>query len=210
MPLKKTRNGREEVSRLVQLLTARYQSEPAKFRSYLPEIAQLLDRIMPPRPKRLSPFTLTDHERSRRLVSLESALLGLGQSGLTKEDAVRALEDYAVLLEDDRVPEKFDFEKRIGVFKVLFGKSPGSFKAQTTLLIDPDSKERAVNSIALVRGVVLDLSWDMKLLKVHVSPQRFRERKKLLSFVGIGYDSASDVASRHDEYFAETLVHGST
>lgn len=48
----------------------------------------------------------------------------------------------------------------------------------------------------------------MKLISVTISPQRYRERKKLMAFVGIGKDTATDVAMRHDDYLAEIDPHG--
>ena len=58
------------------------------------------------------------------------------------------------------------------------------------------------------RGVILNLDGDMRLVSATVIPHKIRERDRLMSIVGIGHDSKTDVAARHDDYLAEISPHG--
>ena len=210
MSVSRGRSGRKRGQSLLELLISRYKGEPDKFRSFLPEIADRLDVMLPGRRAKRNPFSLTEGERSRRLASFREGLTKKGSGSLTKEEAIETLQDYAALLEDDGVPDEFDFDKRLMVLKAALGKGPGSFKSPTTVEILPSSQESIVSRASLVRGVVLQLTWDLRLLSVTISPQRFRDRKRIVAFVGAGQDSASDVARRHDEYFVETIERGAS
>lgn len=76
------------------------------------------------------------------------------EQGLTREEAVAALQDYAALLDDGKVPGDFDFGKRLSVLKAAIGKGPGSFKAQVTIPVSSAPDTNVVTSLALVRGVL--------------------------------------------------------
>ena len=193
---------------IVQLVQRKYASEPDEFRRLLPEVAQLLDAAgTSPRRIRGSAFVLTERERARRLQSLQSALNSVKSKSLGRADAAGALGDYAALLDDDSLPDAMDYDARTALFKAVAGKAPGSFGANE---IVPVADREAVRSVALMRGVRLNLTWDLQLVSLSVSPEQLRERKRLLAFVGSGRDAASDVAARHDDYLAATSPHGAS
>ena len=94
------------------------------------------------------------------------------------------------------------------LLKSAIGKSPGSFTKNSTVLIDETRKGDPGYHASVIRGVVLNLDTEMRLVSITVTPRRFRERKKMMSLVGIGRDPKSDVARRHDDYLAEMSPHG--
>jgi hypothetical protein len=112
-----------------------------------------------------------------------------------------------MLVQDDSLPEDVDYETLVSLLRAAIGKSPGSFKSVKIVPIKDGEGRELINHVSLVRGVVLDLDRDMRLVSITVTPRKVRERRKLLRFVGIGKDIASDVALRHDDYLAEIEPH---
>ena len=58
----------------LELLFSKYQTDPGGFRSYLPEVAELLDALHPPRRSLKSPFGLTERERTHHQAALRRML----------------------------------------------------------------------------------------------------------------------------------------
>ena len=63
-------------------------------------------------------------------------------------------------------------------------------------------------TVPVVRGVDLHLTWEFELLKVTMDPNQWRLRQRALSIVGIGKDTASDVAENHDYYLMDAFQNG--
>jgi uncharacterized protein YfbU (UPF0304 family) len=57
---------------------------------------------------------------------------------------------------------------------------------------------RCVN---LIRGVKIYQTWDGKVLKIVLDKKKIKERKELMSFVGIGEEKQEDISIRHNEFF---------
>lgn len=194
---------------LIEMLYLKYRSEPEKFRSYLPEVAQTLDRLDPPRPPGRSPFGLTERERRHHQQALVQILKAEGMP--SAEEAFKGIEHCATLIQDDSLPEECDHKTLVKLFKAAVGKAPSSFRAQETIEVAADrSSADAVAKVSLVKGISLDLDWEMRLVSITVAPGKVRQRRKLLSFVGIGQDTQSDVALHHDKYLAEQDPHASS
>lgn len=196
-------------SLFLDLLLAKYRADPKGFRGYLPEVAQALDSMFPLPRRARSPFGLTDHERTHREQSLCKVLGQLEQGSITHEDAVRGLEHCAVLIEDDTLPPRADHETLIALLRAVLGKSPRSVKTVTTIPVREglDGSEETPKHISVVRGVVLNLTGDMRLVSISISPRKMQQRRKVLCFVGIATDSKRDVAQRHDDYLTEMDPH---
>lgn len=202
------KNHQGLLTSLLRILRDKYQSDPEGFRGFLPEVAQTLDSLSPRPVGQTIPFALTDRERDRRVRSFDTAVQALNDDGIERSAAIRAAEDYAVLTLDNRVPLRLDSEKRAALAKAAVGKNPGSFRAKETIVIQDGSNAPPACSVPLIRGVGLNLTWDMKLVSISVLPERIRERKRLLEFVGAGKDDATNVAERHDEYLGEMSPRG--
>ena len=194
--------------RLIDLLQKKYRADPQGFRRYLPEVAQTLDSISHTTRPFKSPYGLTERERMARKESLE-AVLDLVESGkATPQEAVRGLEHCAVLTEDGDLPEDVGHETLLRLLRLAIGKAPGSFKRKEAVGMEGEENRDAVKASAVVRGVSLNLTWDMRLVSISVSPHKVEERRKMLVLVGVAQDPQPDVARRHDDYLTEVGPHG--
>ena len=190
---------------LISMLQAKRRKDPKGFRTYLPEVADML-----PEPSRRSipksPFGLTERERAFHSDRLKGTLEMLEKGDLAKSKAVEGLHHYAALIRDDA----FYNEVKDGDFKALVkaavGKSPGSFQAKTTIILCEGGL--AVERISALRGVYLDLDGERRLVSVTIHPGKMKEYRRLMKIVGIGLDPEPDVASRHDDYLAMQDPHG--
>lgn len=188
-------------------MLSKYQTDPEWVKRHLPEIGEIMSRTVSPPRMPQSPFGLTERERAFHIESLPRVD---GLDELQPEDAVKALERCAALIRDDSLPFEFNHDALVRLFKAAFDKTPGSFKTNTVIPINQeDGGDDAVHHASLVRGVVLNLDLNMKLLSVAITPRKVRERKKLMGIVGIGHDPMRDVAARHDDYLAEQSPHAS-
>ncbi len=178
----KSRNNKASV---IDILLREYHADPTVFRKFLPELAQELDLKYPCQRTHRSPFGLTENERVYRQQELDGILGCQRQGQFSSQEVLKALEHCAVLIEDDNLPINIDHETLLHLVKAAIGKSPNSVKSRTTIAITENCSEKTVNHISLMRGVVLDLSADMRLLSITIIPTKVRERCKALSFVGI-------------------------
>ena len=195
---------------LLELLSSRYADDPQGFRSYMPEVAQMLDTFGSPH-RRLarSSFGLTERDVKFHQSALTETLTAVASGSATPEESVKGLEHCAFLIRDDKMPAEADYDSLCALFKAAFGKRPASFKKSESLkALDRQASDDAVHRFALVRGVSLELDREMRLISVSVSPRKVKQRRKLLSFVGAGQDAESDVAQRHDDYLARINPHG--
>ncbi len=190
-----------------QILVSKYQADPSWFDRHLPEVGEIVRQAASQSRRSRSPFGLTDREKDHHI----EALLSVESAGkLGSLDAIRALEHCAYLIRDNSLPDCMDYGSLVPLFKAAFGKSPGSFRKNTTIPIEGIRDVEPVHRVSLVRGVTLNLNLEMRLVSVAVTPRKIRERKKLMSVVGIGHDPVSDVSRRHDEYLAEQSPHASS
>lgn len=102
-----------------------------------------------------------------------------------------------------------DHQLVVSLFKAAFGKAPGSIKKNMSIPIEGCGTGEPIYRSSLVRGVVADLDLGMRLISITVTPCKVREGNKMMGIVGIGHDSRTDVAARHDDYLTEQAPHGS-
>ena len=189
------------------ILASKYQSTPEWFDRNLPEVSEIMRRVVRSPESSSSPFGLTNSERGFH----REALCRIKRMDkLDPAHSIEGLEHCAALIRDDSLPEGFGYEVLVRMFKGAFGKSPGSYKANTVIPADGESNGEPTYNISLVRGVVLNLDLGMRLVSVTVTPRKVRERRKLMGIVGIGRDPASDVSAKHDEYLAEQSPHAAS
>ena len=201
------RSFKSKDGQLLELLRSKYSGDHQGFRSYMPEVAQMLDAMDSPRRPARSPFGLTEQERDHYRRELAEILESMVEGVLTAERAITGLRHCATLIRDDSLPEETGYETLVKLLKSAIGKSPGSFKKPETIRVADRSPEDVVNSVSLVRGVSLGLDREARLVSISVSPHKVSQRRKMLAFVGIGRDTEQDVALRHDEYLAEQSPH---
>lgn len=205
---------REE--RLIDMLQAKYREDPKGFQRYLPGAAELLTEHPPRQRPSEFPVQLTELELSHHRDGLANVLRRMDESTLTPGDALTGLQHCAALIRDDSLPYGWDeslshemgYEVLKKLLKGAIGKSPGSYTAKTTVPVDQGGGEAAVEQIPLIRGVLLGLDANRRLVSVSIDPGKYRERRKLMTIAGIGSDPNSDVALRHDDYLAMQEPHG--
>ena len=190
--------------RIVSLLQAKRRRDPKGFRKYLPEVSDMLPKSAR-RPVSKSPFGLTERERDFHRDGLEEIPHVL-EGGASTDQAIRALHHYAMLIRDDAFYGELEDGDFKALVKAVVGKSPGSFRAKTTIKLE--SGGSTVEQVSALRGVYLDLDGERRLVSITIHPGKMREHRRLMKVVGIGADSKSDVAARHDEYLAMQDPHG--
>ena len=193
--------------RLIDILHSKYSQDPDGFRKFLPGAAELLPERSPSKSKFKSPFGLTEHERFYHKSGLSTMLDKLNEGTITAKEAVKGLQHCADLIKDDVFTNSVSYEPAKALLRTALGKSPGSYKSKTTVPVREDGGS-VVEQISVIRGVYLDLDTNGQLVSVSINPKEVRERKKLMSIIGIGKDTKSDVALRHDDYLAMQDPHG--
>ncbi len=191
--------------RLIALVEAKYKEDPDGLAASLPGLHGLMSAEAAPEPE--AQLTQPPEEIERRKAALAEALTKLRDCALSPEDALVALEHTARAIVDDPFTDVIGYETEKALFKRAFGKSPGSFRAKTTL---PVGVGEVVLNVTVMRGVYLGLNKEGQLAAVTVNPRKVREFRKLMKFVGGSRDPESDVALRHDDYLAMRDPHGGT
>ena len=191
---------------LAQKVVEVHQTAPERLRTTLPEVSDLLDKLLSPAPNlrgNSSPFVLTQRERDFHKEALENILRRF--KSITVAEAVQGLEHGANLLVDDFTPE---YLPRQGLLR-LVRKATGIQPRKTGKPVEAVIKEgESSRTVPVVRGVDLHLTWEFELLKVTMDPNQWRLRQRALSIVGIGKDTASDVAENHDYYLMDAFQNG--
>lgn len=184
---------------ILQLLIDKYRKDPQWFRSYLPEVAQKLEQVLPAEKKLDRASELTELERRR----LSEALLQLlGRKKLTVEEATKALEYCASLIQDKSLPLEIGRKTILDLVAQATGGPVTKVTKNTRISVRGGEK---VKEVAILMGVHLELTWDGRLVAISIFPTRFKERSKALKLVGIGKDSVADVSEHHDAYFAKAI-----
>ena len=188
-----------------RMLAARYKSNPDWFDKNWPGLGEVVARAVASRQRPTPPFGLTENERSFHMDTLNNFI---ARDHLESVDAIKALEHCAALLRDDWTTNGIPIAERARLFKAVAGKSHKSFKLNAIIPIGNVNSVEPAHHISLLRGVVLDMDVNMRLLSISLTARKVREVKKLMRITGIGSDSATDVARRHDDYLTEVSPHG--
>ena len=189
-----------------ELLVSKYRNDPKMFERHFPDVGQIMRQVVEPSRVSRPHFSLTEREKAHHIEAI-SAVVGSPEP--SSQDAVNALESCAILIQDDFMTPHVDHQLAVSLFKAAFEKSPGSIGKNTSFPIESHGTGEPIYHSSLVRGVVADLDLEMRLVSITVTPRKVREGNKMMGIVGIGHDSCTDVAARHDDYLAEQTPHGS-
>lgn len=191
---------------LLEAIIDRYERAPEVIEKALPEVGKILSTSCRAvkRSERGGIFQLTPVERQRREQSLAEALGKLHRAkAFSKEEAIQALEDAASLKEafpyEDHKIREAEIRKLVNIATGLSVTTKGKVTKHVFQEGEP------ARTVCMLRGVKLNLTWDKKLMSVEVDPKELAIRARALSLIGIGSDTASDVAARHDDYFVEAI-----
>ena len=188
--------------RLIELLQAKYRKDPKGLQEFLPGAVELLPEVAHRQRAARSPFGLTEHEVDFHRRGLSEAMDTLAHGGISAAEAAKALQHCANLIRDDNLDVAIGYEVIKGLVTAAIGKSPGSYKTNTTVLTAQGRADTIVEQVSAIRGVHLDLDREGRLISVSVSPKKMAERRRIMKFVGSGWDPNPDVAARHDDYLA--------
>ncbi len=198
---------KQQKDSLAQAIVEQYERDPISVEKAFPNVARILQnntrRLTKERYGEHS--TLTELEKGKRLRSLYEILEKMkAAKRLTKDEAIQALENIAALVETFSWEEPTPATKKqiADLIKVATGLALRTRGKVEKVVLGGGSPAREV---FLLRGVKLELTWDKKLLSIEVDPKELAIREKLLSIIGIGTDTATDVSTRHDEYFVEAI-----
>ena len=199
--------------RLIELLQAKRREDPEGFRAYMPDVAEMLPDQPSRRTRRRSPFGLTEQEVSYHRAGLSEALGRLSDGIIVEDEAIKGLRHCAHLIRDGSlqytgesevvnggISHEMGHEVLRSLVRAAIGKSPGAYKAKTTIPVGEGGD--VLERISVIMGVFLELDRDGRLVSISVDPGRLRKRRKLMAFVGASEDPEPDVALRHDDYLA--------
>jgi hypothetical protein len=178
-----------------------HQGDPNRLRKVLPEMADLLDELAAPAyaPRRNQGLTgLTTRERNFHKEALDDAMRRF--KSLTQEEAIKGLEHGANLLVDGFTPGYPSRQELLRLVRKATGIQPRKEGKPLEKAIREGNPSRIV---PVVMGIDFHLTWDYKLVKVTMDPQRWRLRGQTISIIGIGQDTADDVAELHDDYLVD-------
>ncbi len=194
--------------RLIEMLQAKYRKDPKGFQEFLPGAVELLPDVAHRQRATRSPFGLTEHEVDFHRRGLSEAFAKADGGTITAEEAANGLQHCANLIIDDNLDETVDHIAIKGLVTVVLSKSPGSFKAKSTVPVAKGTVGAVLEQVSAIRGVYLDLDRERRLVSITINPRKVSERRLLMNFVGASWDPQSDVAARHDDYLAMQDPHG--
>ena len=193
--------------RLIELLVAKQREDPDGFHAYLPGVAELLPDEPPTQRGARPRAGLTEHELAYHREGLSQVLAEVGEGTVTANEAAKGLQHCANLIRDDGLDDGVGYEEIRKLLRAAIGKSPGSFKSITTVSVG-EGAGPAVEDIPAIRGVLLQVDREGRLVAVDIHPGKLKERRALFEFVGASRDPQPDVAARHDDYLALQDPHG--
>ena len=194
--------GDAQKEELVTLLVKAYQEYPEELSSYFPELASKVRELTTPasppsRTESIAHPLLTERSRGFRQNSLRATLDKAGNGEvISKEEAVKALEDAAALRE-----HAWHSREEVSDIALMAFDLPSVPEESVSVLFLRDKPVH--HTYSLIRGMTLSLTWDGRLIKVDLDAKELKFRRKALSIIGIGSDTQSDVAENHDTYLAE-------
>ena len=198
----KEHTRRDKRDHILDILTNKYETDPEKFRTYLPELMPEIEDRAPSVCKKDHVSTLTEIERER----LCELLLNLPRDkSVTEQQAIQALGYCATLIQDENLPNEIVRKTILTFLHKVIGTPLSRISKITEKSV---GNGKAVKTIAVLRGVYLHLTWNDLLVAFSISPTKFKERSEALRFVGIGQDSLADVSRQHDQYFFESIQCG--
>lgn len=189
--------SKSERENILNMILDSYFTAPEQLEAALPQIAQHLSLILPRKSHKIRSFGLTEKERTRYSGDLLKLIVKLGKGSLSRDQAIQALEECVALVKDNSLPVELSHDVLAKLVKQVIGMTPSGVQKRRNFPIRDGS---ASEQIALLRGVLLNNTWDNCLLSIDINPSKVKERRRIVSFVGSAKDSEANVAERHNMY----------
>ena len=137
------------------MLQAKRIEDPEGFRKYLPSVDALLPGPPPRTRASRATFGLTEQERAYHRAGLLEALSKLHGGDVTPAEAAKGLQHWAHMVRDDvfSFPGEDRYESVKALVRTAIGKSPGTYKAKTTVPLGQDGGPVA-EQVSVIMGVL--------------------------------------------------------
>jgi hypothetical protein len=142
--------------------------------------------------------------KRQALKALQERLDIIGSDGPSRDQAIEALRICAVLAESRVLPPSVGYDLLAELLEAVW-QSPINWEDRSELRSDIDDQEPA-GAVRLARGLDLFLDKNERLVAITLRPSKFMEGLRLMKIVGIGHDTATDVAERHDDYLVDAYL----
>jgi len=169
----------DECNSIFQILISKYQIDQNAFRSYLPGVADVIEKHAASDTEGGHRSVVSQVEREKLCNSL---LRLLSDKNISKNEAIQALEDCATLIQDGSLPYEIDRRSLLSLIQKVVGM-PVSKVTKTTKIQVSGSEAR--KEVAILRDVHFDLTWDDRLVRISVFPEKAKERTQALKLVGL-------------------------
>lgn len=176
----------------------KYKEAPQLLNFILPNVFEKLDKfkknknIKKPPPSIIQ--NLTPKEEELHIKKLNQLLEKYKKENkLSKEECLEMI-SHITALNIDKIE---NFEE---IIKIISEGLNINFDEEKNKTIN-FKKGVASHRVNLVRGVKIYQTWDGKVVKIVLDKKKIKERKELMSFVGIGEDKEKDISIRHDMFF---------
>lgn len=170
---------KEETDYILKMLLDKYQMDRDGFRAYLPEVARQLESHMTSEVQIGHRSAVVQSERENLCNSLSKLL---SSKMISKDEAIEALEYCATLIQDGSLPHEIDRRTLLRLIEKAVG-TPVSKLTRTTRIQFGDGEAR--KEVAILRDVHFDLTWNDRLVRISVFPDKAKGRSKAMKLIGI-------------------------
>jgi hypothetical protein len=175
--LKKQVNKPSDI--IFQILINKYRVNPETLRCCLPEVIPEIEKLVSASNRRSNVSGLTEIERERLL----SFLFHIPKdNSVTKDEAIRALEYCATLIQDESLPNEIDRKVVLTYLHYVINSSLSDIDKKSKITLSDGVEAK---TLAILRGVYLHLTWNDKLIAVSISPTKMKERPHAMRLIGI-------------------------
>jgi hypothetical protein len=122
----------------------------------------------------------------------------------SRDQAVEMLQLCGVLAASGSHPRDVDYELIAKLLEAVW-QPPVDWEAPSEIHTEIKNQE-PVETIRLARGLDIFLDESKGLVAMALRPRKFMEGLRLMRIVGIGHDTATDVAERHDDYLVDAYL----
>lgn len=168
--------------------------------SNFPDLVGVLDKLFSTNSvSRTQLFGITENYKNELIKELK--LIIEEKDKLSRESAIKGLENYIILVVNRYIPTFVSRKDIVKLLEVVINEKINNVKRNTEFKI---KEGKVYKEIAILYGVTSYIDEDYKILKISIFPHKYKNRCKLMKFVGIAKDSKNDVARQHNFYLTQS------